>query len=78
MAAACFFAARDLLTEHEHSLVDEYFALKKANRNRARRAAILKWLTEQRKRIWREAEKSGWDKANRRQRYEYLKKVTPK
>ncbi|MEA2271692.1 MAG: hypothetical protein QOI98_400 [Solirubrobacteraceae bacterium] len=69
--------ARDLLTEHEYQLVHEYFVLKKANKDRPRRAAILRWLTEQRKRIWREANKSGWETANRRQRYDYLKKITP-
>jgi hypothetical protein len=33
-------------------------------------------MTEQRKRIWKEAQRSGWDRANRRARWRSLRART--
>lgn len=66
----------DVLTDTERRLVDEYKRLK-ANKTKLFRRRILRaMLVAQRKRIWRAAQKSGWDKRDRRKRYEVLKRAT--
>lgn len=74
------------LTENEAALVRELLGLRaQAKRNggwnkiaswKLKRASAIKNLLEaQRKRIWRAAQDTGWEKANRRQRYRILKEV---
>lgn len=49
----------------------------KVNPYHLKRARLLKaLLTEQRKRVWRAAQQTGWNKANRRERYEILSRLT--
>lgn len=66
----------DPLTRRERRLVNELKRLRAADANPQRRAAIVAWLTAQRKRIWREAQRTGWERANRRQRYRKLQAMT--
>jgi predicted chitinase len=41
-----------------------------------RRAVLRRVMTEQRKRIWKEAQRTGWDRANRRARWRSLRART--
>lgn len=68
------------LTAHERRIVREYRRLRAIKRPTAaqvrRRKACWRWLRDQRKRIWRAAEKSGWNRAHRRRRYALLREIT--
>jgi hypothetical protein len=68
------------LTERERRLVRELLALQRVQnptpRQVQRRQSVWRWLRDQRKRIYREAKKTGWDRANRRRRYEVLRRLT--
>ena len=59
-------------TDSELRWIREYDKLKRANQDKPRREVLRRVMTEQRKRIWRAAQTSGWDKANRRARYASL------
>jgi hypothetical protein len=59
-------------TDSEKRWILEYDALLRAKRDKARRRVLRRVMTAQRKRIWRAAQKSGWNKSNRRARYESL------
>jgi GH24 family phage-related lysozyme (muramidase) len=52
--------------------IGEYDALKHSGGNSARRAELVRAITEQRKRIWRAAQKDGWNLHHRRARYQSL------
>jgi lysozyme len=60
------------LTEVERRRVRELDQLRRENRDLPRRQVLVRVLTEQRKRIWRAAQQTGWGKANRRARYRSL------
>jgi hypothetical protein len=60
-------------TDSERRWIEEYDKLKKANKNRARRAVLRTVMLAQRQRIYRAAQKDGWNKQNRRARYNSLK-----
>ena len=60
------------LTRHERKLCRELDRLRRARRDVPRRREIVRELAEQRKRIWREAQKSGWKARNRQARYRSL------
>ena len=59
------------LTDAEKRWVKEYDHLKAQNLDRDRRLVLRRVMTEQRKRIWRAAQKDGWTRA-RKQRYKAL------
>lgn len=71
----------DVFTKIERRLVDELWKIRRThgkvwNRDERRRAEEIKrWIREQRARIRSEAEKTGWDRANRRARYGLLEKA---
>ena len=68
--------SEDPLTKSERAWVNEYKKLKAANENKARRANLRRRMTQQRKAIWRAAQRSGWNIANRRERYRILRGLT--
>jgi GH24 family phage-related lysozyme (muramidase) len=59
-------------TASERRWIREYDRLKAQDADRPRRSVLRRVMTEQRKRIWRTAQDSGWSKANRRSRYRSL------
>jgi predicted chitinase len=60
-------------TATEIRWIKEYDKLKKSNTNLARRRALQRAMTAQRKRIWQAAQGAGgWEAANRRKRYHSL------
>lgn len=59
-------------TESEKRWILEYDKLLRTRRDKDRRRVLRRVMTEQRKRIWRAAQESGWNKQNRRARYESL------
>jgi hypothetical protein len=59
-------------TASERRWIREYDRLKRERRDVRRRRVLRRVMTEQRKRIWREAQRTGWKKSNRRQRYHSL------
>jgi GH24 family phage-related lysozyme (muramidase) len=61
-----------VLTARERRMVSEYDRLKARGLDPARRRRLRGLLTEQRKRIWRAAQASGWGQRNRRARYRAL------
>src|SRR4051794_40849331 len=61
-----------LLTRRERALCRELDRLRRKRGDLSRRRELVRELTAQRKRIWREAQASGWDARNRRQRYRSL------
>jgi len=61
-----------VLTASERAAVVEYDRLKKANRDRPRRAELRREMVRQRKRIWGAAQTGGWDTRHRRARYHVL------
>ncbi len=65
-----------VLMDNERRWVREYDELKRADRDRERRKRLREAMRRQRKRIWRAARESGWDTANRRERYRLLKERT--
>jgi hypothetical protein len=60
------------LTSNERRWCKEYDKLRREHRDPNRQAALREAMTAQRKRIWREAQQGGWDKNNRRKRYQSL------
>jgi lysozyme len=60
------------LTAHERRWVTEYDRLAAQRRRRGRRQVLRRVMAEQRRRIWRAAQESGWDRLNRRARYRAL------
>ena len=60
-------------TAAEKRWISEYDRLKAADRDADRRRVLRRVMTEQRQRIYRQAERDGWGKANRRKRYNSLK-----
>ena len=50
----------------------EYDGLLRAKKDKDRRRVLRTTMTKRRKSIWRAAQKSGWDKLNRRDRYKSL------
>lgn len=71
---ALFRAApeRSGYTDAERRWIREYDDLVRARRDKDRRRVLRRAMTEQRKKIWAAAQKSGWDKAERRARYKSL------
>jgi lysozyme len=59
-------------TASERRWIREYDRLKAHDVDRPRRGVLRRVMTEQRKRIWRAAQDSGWANANRRARYRSL------
>lgn len=62
-------------TVGESAWIREYDALMRdpdRRRTAARRAALRGMMRDQRKRIWRAAQQTGWNRANRRARYHSL------
>ena len=59
-------------TDSERRWMREYDQLLKAGKDKDRRRVLRRTMTDQRKRIWRAAQTSGWDKADRRARYRSL------
>jgi hypothetical protein len=64
------------LTATERRWCEEYDELKRARRNRPRRAALRKAMRGRRKQIYRAAQAGGWDKQHRRERYRALLRRT--
>ncbi len=61
----------------EQRMIREYDDLKRRKTNIKRRRELRDAMTEQRKRIWRAAQgPGGWNRANRRARYESLRART--
>lgn len=60
------------LTKTERRWCRELDRLRREGKDVGRRRVLVRELTQQRKRIWREAQRSGWGKANRRKRYRSL------
>lgn len=56
-------------TAAEKRWIREYDGLVRARRGAARQRVLRRVMAEQRKRIWREAQKTGWKKGNRERRY---------
>ncbi|HMJ32971.1 MAG TPA: D-alanyl-D-alanine carboxypeptidase family protein [Baekduia sp.] len=67
-------------TDREKRLVRELLALRRLDHPTPaqvrRRGVVWRWLREQRKRIYHEAQKTGWDRAHRRRRYQLLRGLT--
>ena len=59
-------------TDSEKRWIREYDHLKAKHADEQRRKVLRRVMTEQRKRIWRAAQDSGWGAANRRKRYSSL------
>ena len=59
-------------TDTEKRWIREYDRLKAKQADEPRRKVLRRVMTEQRKRIWRAAQDSGWGAANRRKRYRSL------
>lgn len=59
-------------TATERRLIREYDRLVRNGEQEERRLALRALLSEQRKRIWRVAQASGWSTANRAERYRSL------
>lgn len=64
------------LTATERRWCAEYDRLKARGENPERRRALRRAMKLQRKRIWRAAQESGWDRAARAKRYKSLKART--
>lgn len=60
----------------ERRWIREYDALKRANSKRARRAVLRIVMAARRRSIYRAAQKTGWNKLRRRERYASLKART--
>lgn len=59
-------------TTSERRWIREYDRLKADDADEQRRSVLRRVMTEQRKRIWRAAQASGWARSNRRARYRSL------
>lgn len=64
------------LTKEERKWVREYLKLKKANKNRPRRIKLRALMRQRRKRIYKVAQKDGWNKNNRKARWTVLRKYS--
>jgi hypothetical protein len=68
------------LTDRERRLARELIALRQVAHPTAqqarRRRVVWRWLRDQRKRIYHEAQKTGWDRAHRVHRYKVLRGLT--
>jgi hypothetical protein len=68
------------LTDRERRLVRELLALRRLEHPTPaqirRRKSVWRWLRDQRKRIYHEAQQTGWDKAHRKRRYQLLRGLT--
>lgn len=60
----------------EKRWIREYDALKRANKNQARRSVLRFVMGRRRRSIYRAASKTGWDRARRRARWNSLKART--
>jgi hypothetical protein len=69
-------SAHWFLTSEERKKYQEWRALKKANKNKARRGELWRWMIERRRNIYRAAQKSGWKKYNRKLRYRFFYNLT--
>lgn len=63
-------------TVSERRWIAEYDALKAANRDPDRRRVLRRVMSEQRRRVWRAARDSGWQRHNRQERYASLRART--
>jgi len=65
-------------TDSEKRWIREYDDLKRRNKDPQRRTVLRRVMAEQRQRIWQAAEheRDGWNKANRRKRWNSLKART--
>lgn len=59
-------------TDSEKRWIQEYDKLKAAKKDVERRRVLRRAMKQQRKKIWQAAQDSGWDKANRKARYNSL------
>jgi 7-cyano-7-deazaguanine synthase in queuosine biosynthesis len=59
-------------TDAERRWMKEYDTLVRQKKDKDRRRVLRRAMTTQRKKIWKAAQQSGWDKANRRARYKSL------
>lgn len=59
-------------TDSERRWIEEYDRLLRARKDKDRRRVLRRVMKGQRKRVYREAKKSGWNKYNRRRRYASL------
>jgi hypothetical protein len=68
------------LTDRERRLARELIELRQVKHPTTaqlrRRRSVWRWLRDQRKRIFHEAQKTGWDKAHRKHRYQVLRGLT--
>jgi GH24 family phage-related lysozyme (muramidase) len=62
----------DWLTPVELRWIREYDDLKRRGADVSRRKVLRRVMTEQRRRIWRAAQDTGWERAHRRRRYASL------
>lgn len=72
-------APRDPLagyTDAERRWIREYDDLVRQDKDPVRRVVLRRVMAAQRKRIWQEAQRTGWERANRRARYRSLKART--
>lgn len=60
------------MTRTERRWCRELDRLRGSRRDARRQRVLVRELTVQRKRIWREAQRTGWEKANRTKRYRSL------
>lgn len=60
-------------TPSERRWITEYDRLLRQRKDKARRKVLRRVMGEQRKRIWREAQKTGWNKSSRIKRYASLR-----
>jgi GH24 family phage-related lysozyme (muramidase) len=65
-------APQDALTADERRWVTEYDRLLAGKRDLGRRRVLRRVIAKQRQAIWRAAQRSGWDRFNRRARYRAL------
>lgn len=63
-------------TRQERAWIEEFDRLKARDANPTRRRELRRLMTAQRKRIWRAAQRSGWDRYRRRARYQALLRRT--
>lgn len=59
-------------TASERRWIVEYDRLRREGRDIERRRVLRRVMAAQRKRVWRAAQESGWDRGNRRARYRSL------
>jgi hypothetical protein len=67
-----FYDAWQGYTVSEKRWIQEYDHLLHTKKDPERRKVLRRVMTQQRKKIWSAAKKSGWNKQNRRKRYDSL------